>query len=288
MSKRSTRRVTLALAAVVATGVALGFSLAGCGRRDRAEAPAPARSSGPALATATPEAPPPPLAFQQSNAHAAVSLKLPAELAREPELHRRLYDDEVKSLKFFAESAGAAAAEMGEAPGGADALPSEKKEDWTVAGQTAKLLSLRSLTYEFDAGGAHPNIVYSALLWDRALKRPVALAALFKPQADLGKIETALCDGVAAERKPRLGAEVDETAPACPKVADTPFQLAPSTEPGKAGGLTFLISPYALGAMADGPYQVTVPLSVFAPLLAPDYADEFAGRPMAGLQRAQK
>ena len=49
--------------------------------------------------------------------------------------------------------------------------------------------------------------------------------------------------------------------------------------PHKAAGLTFLISPYSLGSMAEGPYEVTVPLSAFKGALSPAYADEFAGQP---------
>ncbi len=260
-------------------------AVAGCNRdkpKDKAVAPLPTVAS-----SAGPVAPPPPLTFQQKTDHADVALTLPAALADQPELHRRLYDSEVHDLKVFAESAQADYAENGGAEGGPASMGSEKKEDWTVAAQTSKLLSLRSLTYEFAAGGAHPNIVYGAILWDKSLKQPVTAAALFKPGADFHKVEASLCEGLKAERRQHFG--VDAAAPqACPRVADTPFQLAPSTQTGKAGGLTFLIAPYALNAMADGPYQVTVPLDTFAPTLAPAYADEFAGKPVAGLQREGK
>ena len=48
---------------------------------------------------------------------------------------------------------------------------------------------------------------------------------------------------------------------------------------GLAGGLIFLIGPYQVGPYAEGPYEVAVPLSAFQSLLAPAYADEFAGGP---------
>lgn len=269
------------------TLIAAALVLAGCGRdqeqpKAKVVAPPPPLTTGASTAEQAP-----PLRFQQKSTAVDVALTLPAELAREPELHRRLYDREVKELKDFAESAKAEYAEMGGPDGGAGSQPSEKKEDWSVAAQTSKLLSLRSLTYEFDSGGAHPNIVYSALLWDKSLKSPVELAALFKPKADFAPVEAALCEGLKAERRQHFGVEASTPAP-CPKIAATPFQLAPSSEPGKAGGLTFLIAPYALGALSDGPYQVTVPLSTFAGNLAPAYADEFAGKPAAGLQRGAK
>ena len=43
--------------------------------------------------------------------------------------------------------------------------------------------------------------------------------------------------------------------------------------------LSSLIGPYLVGPYADGSYEVTVPQSAFRALLAPAYADEFAGEP---------
>jgi hypothetical protein len=66
----------------------------------------------------------------------------------------------------------------------------------------------------------------------------------------------------------------------CPKAVSTPFVLAPSTTPGKAGGVIFLIGAYQIGPYSDGPYRIAVPQSVFRALLNPAYADEFAGAPV--------
>ena len=172
-----------------------------CSRKPEppSSAPVAASSGQPAPASS---APPPPLSFQQTTPAASVALKLPAELTREPELHRRLYAAEVKDLKAFSDSAKAEFAEMGDSASGA--LPSEKREDWSVAADTSKLLSLRSLTYEFDTGGAHPNLVYGAILWDKALKRPITLVSLFKPGADLAPVGAALCDGPQGRAPPAL------------------------------------------------------------------------------------
>jgi hypothetical protein len=270
-ASRTFRKTLLWGAAVLALTAA-----AACQRKEAAQ-PNPASKT--ALSQAASSEAPPPLTFQQKSQQANVALTLPAELQHEPELHRRLYAAEIKDLRSFAENAKGEFAEMGDA--GAGALPSEKREDWSVAAQTSKLLSLRSLTYEFETGGAHPNLVYGAILWDKALKKPVTLASLFRSGADLTPVQTALCDGIRAESKTRFGAvrTADDSGPACPRLEDTPVQLVPSTTPGKAAGLTFLISPGSLGSMAEGPYEVTVPLSAFAKLLAPAYADEFAGTP---------
>ncbi|MFL6861285.1 MAG: PdaC/SigV domain-containing protein, partial [Sphingomicrobium sp.] len=49
---------------------------------------------------------------------------------------------------------------------------------WTTAGQSPRLLSLQSELGSFE-GGAHPNTVYGALLWDRSLKREIKVDSLF-------------------------------------------------------------------------------------------------------------
>ena len=49
---------------------------------------------------------------------------------------------------------------------------------WTTAGQTPRLLSLQSELGSFE-GGAHPNTVHGALLWDRSLKREIKINSLF-------------------------------------------------------------------------------------------------------------
>jgi hypothetical protein len=254
-----------------------------CQRKEAAPQRPPSTTAALSQPVASSEAPPP-LTFQQKSQQAAVALNLPPEIQHEPELHRRLYAAEVKDLKYFADNAKAEFAEMGDAS--ASALPSEKREDWSVADETNKLLSLRNLTYEFETGGAHPNIVYGAILWDKALKRPVTFPSLFRPGADLTPVQTALCEGIRAESNARFGAARDGAGPTCPRLEDLPFQLAPSTDQGKAAGLTFLISPGSLGSMAEGPYEVTVPLSAFASLLSPAYADEFAGAPAKPVKKA--
>jgi hypothetical protein len=272
MGRLNTRNI--AHAALTTAALAAIATISACQKKGAPAAPSSsvAQSSAPAASSAAPA----PLTFRESSPQADVALKLPAEIKQEPELHRSLYSAEVRDLKRFAESAKAEFAEEDE-PG---ALPSEKRVDWTIAQETPKLISLRSLTYEFDTGGAHPNFVYGALLWDKSLKKPLALSSLFRSGADLAKVQAALCDGVRTESHQRFGAgTVDESAPACPKLDDTPFQLTPSKKAGKAAGITFLISPYATGAMANAPYQVSVTLPTFVALLSATYADDFGGEP---------
>lgn len=215
-----------------------------------------------------------PFAFKSETEHASVELTLPESLKTAPELHQALYVEGVRDLQAFSEGAAADRTEM--AGEGVNPMPYARTIEWKAAGETGKLLSLRADVYEF-TGGAHPNGYFDARLWDKAMKRAVEPASLFKGGADLTALEQALCEGVKAAKTARTGETwtPDNVWP-CPKLADTKFVLSPG-ETGQAGGLTFLIAPYAVGPYAEGAYEVTLPADVVRPRLAPAYADEFAG-----------
>ena len=66
----------------------------------------------------------------------------------------------------------------------------------------------------------------------------------------------------------------------CPKASATPFILTPGSEPGKIGGITFLLDSYQIGPHSDGDYWIALPQSAFRTLLAPASADQFGGAPV--------
>ena len=219
-----------------------------------------------------------PLNFAYKNTAAEVSLKLPADIARQPDLHARLYSEGVASLRQFAEGAANARAEEGEE--GPPPQPFERSVEWHVGADTGKLFSVWSLQTEY-AGGAHGNASFHSMLWDKALNRSIPAMALFDAGVDEA-MNKALCDALTAAKKERL--KETYQAPSadtwtCPKWRDISFTLVPSTTPGKSGGMVFLIPPYIAGAYAEGDYRVTVPASAFKTHLKPAYADEFAGSP---------
>jgi hypothetical protein len=270
----------IVLAATVAAVLVIGVAFLLMGHPKPPVPPAPPPPV--AVQPAAPPAPPPavsnaPFSFSSTTDRAVLSLKLPPSLVDEPQLHDRLYAEGVKELKKSARSALAAD------PGPTDGSPPRGMEwnvKWTTAAETGKLLSLHKQGF-VDEGGAHPNSFMDGLLWDRSTKKTVQPAALFKKNVDYGRLDATLCQAVKDARKKRLGADYSEdpsTWP-CPKWAKTPVVLAPSTTPGKAGGLTFLFPPYAVGPYSDGAFEITVPLSAFRADLAPAYADEFAGAP---------
>lgn len=249
---------------------------AGCKKPE--ETPAKSAAVPIEAAPSTPAGAAAPLSFADKTPVAEVSLKLPAELAAQPDLHARLYAEGVANLRQFAEGAANERAEMGEE--GPPPQPYSREVTWSVSADTGKLLGMWSLQSEY-AGGAHGMSSFNAVVWDKSVKRLIAPSALFNAGID-PVMDKALCDALTAEKKRRLGDTYQEPGPNswnCPRWRETIFTLAPSTQAGKAGGLVFLIAPYMAGAYAEGDFRITVPASVFKSLLKPAYADEFAGAP---------
>ncbi|QTC91505.1 DUF3298 and DUF4163 domain-containing protein [Brevundimonas goettingensis] len=260
---------------------ATAATLSACNRdKDKPAAPAPVPAATVAETPATAGAP---FGYKSETPYATVELKLPQAVQTQPDLHVRLYADSVKDLKAFVEGAQADRTEAG----GDQGMPAyESLITFDTPVETGKLFSLARSDYEF-TGGAHGNTAYTGVLWDKAMKRPVAVSGLLKPGVALSSLDNLLCAAVNAEKKKRdPQAETvslnpkDASGWSCPHAADTPVVLAPGTEPGKAGGLVFLVGPYQVGPYAEGAYQVPLPQAAIRSLLAPAYADEFAGSPV--------
>lgn len=258
--------------------LAVAATLSACNREREAEGPAPAAPAA-SPAAVTPAEAAAPMAFEAKSPFAEVRLTLPVAIKSQPDLHARVYAAAVRDLRAFSEGAQADRTEAG---GDAGMAPYDRSIEITPGGETAKLFSLIRTNSEY-TGGAHPNASFAAILWDKALKREITAADLLTKGADLSALDTALCAAINAEKKRR-----DPTAQtvsltgadwSCPRAAQTPFVLATGTQPGKAGGLVFLIGPYQVGPYAEGSYEVTVPQSAFRALVAPAYADEFGGGP---------
>ena len=270
-----------ARAALVLTTAVL-VTLTACDRRQRE---APAEPEAPAeQAEVTPADGAAPMTYESENRFAQVNLTLPEAVRAQPDLHARLYAEAVRELRTFSEGAQA---DRTEYEGDMDLPPYSKHIDYVAAGETGKLVSLQRNSSEY-TGGAHPNPAYGAVIWDKALKRFVQPAQLFRRGADLTALDNALCEAVNVARLGRnpdaepIGLETGQGGWSCPRAGSTPFVLAASSTPGRAGGLIFLIGPYQVGPYAEGGYEIAVPQSAFRSLLAPAYADEFAGEPRRG------
>ena len=266
------------LKALMLMGAAVAV-LAACNRKDEEAAPAPAIPAGPSAGAASSE----PLGYESKNAFANVKLTLPEALKGQPELHKSVYDASVKDLQTFVEGAQADRTEAG---GDGGMPPYERIIEYGNPVQTGKLFGLTGTSYEF-TGGAHGNPAFLTVLWDKALKRRIDLNALLRPGVDRASLERMLCAAVNVEKKVRdpqaavltLGEPKPGSYWSCPALSETVVGLAPSTTPGKAGGLTFLIGPYVVGPYAEGGYEIDLPQAQIRAFLNPAYADEFAGAP---------
>ncbi|MFN3932137.1 MAG: DUF3298 domain-containing protein [Brevundimonas sp.] len=262
-------RLLLLTAAVAAT-------LAACNREPEApETPAPATD---AAALVTPADAAAPMNYESKTRWADVRLTLPEAIKPQTDLHARLYAEEVRKLRQFVEGAQG---ELTEAGAATDRPKYENAVTITAAGETAKLLSLKRSSFDY-SGGAHPNTLTSGILWDKALKRQIGLADLFRKGADLTVLDQALCSALNTAKRARVpggGSLTFDSKPfACPRVSTTAFVLTPGDTSGKAAGLTFLIGPYQAGPYVEGGYEIAIPATVFRSLLAAAYAGEFGGQ----------
>ena len=266
-----------AAAAVVVAGAVAWTVL---GNRDETPTPTPANPA--AEAPAAPSGAALPSEYKAETQYAEVELKLPDALSSEADLQTLLYEEAVRDLRAFSEGSQA---DRSEAGGDLHLGPYQKTIGFDDAVETGRLFSLARSDYEF-TGGAHGNTTFAGVIWDKSLKARIGNDALFRRGADLASLDAALCTAINAEKKSRdpaaeaLGlASGPDAIWSCPRAAQTPYVLAEGTEAGKAGGLTFLIGPYVVGPYSDGPMSVSLPQSVIRPLLAPAYAEEFAGQP---------
>jgi hypothetical protein len=260
----------LAVALVAGLGACKGQKPTGASETAAASTPPAGMFEPPA-----PAKPVAPLTFSQENPDVSVKLTLARDISRWPGLHREVFARGSAELRKFA---AAAPGERAEAKTAEYDPPQYARElEWSLAAATPRLVSLRQTWYE-NTGGAHPNHGYDSYLWDVAANRSIGNAVLFKTGGDEAAVQKALCDGIDKVKTGR-GVEWDPESWPCPKWREARFVLTPSTVPGKIGGLTFLFDPYAIGSYAEGEYDVTVPQSVLAPLLAAAYAGEFAGAP---------
>ena len=262
-------RVPVALACA---GLLLAGGMAGCSKEpdsDHMKA-----SSGKAATADSP------LGFAVTNPDAQVTLSLPEPIKAYPELHERLYKDGETTLTAFLDQAKKDRAEQS-----ADGFPVPayyQKIDWKVSAQSPRLLSVYAEQNDFE-GGAHPNTSFRALLWDKDKAALIPTAELFSPDADLKGVDDYVCHQIEAQRAKRSGQPVNETASGfnCPKFSDSRLILVPSTQPGKIGAIDALYAPYDVGPYAEGPYEIRVPQGQLKGLIAPQYADQFAGDAIA-------
>lgn len=131
---------------------------------------------------------------------------------------------------------------------------------WAVVTETPRYLSLSASITSY-SGGAHGNMGFDTLVWDKEARRAMAPADFFTSLDALDSaIGTRLCELLQRERAARRGAEPsgEGTFEECVPLADTTVLLGSSN--GRAfNRIGVLIGPYVAGPYAEGSYEFTVP-----------------------------
>lgn len=154
--------------------------------------------------------------------------------------------------------------------------------DWQVVTDLPGWLSLSATVSTYE-GGAHPNHVFDAKLWDKTANREVAVLDLFTSKAALAKaIGPAFCDAIDSQRAEKRGERIDRDSGAM--FTDCLDPLDYTVILGSAGKVGFdrigvLVPPYEAGPYAEGSYEVTLPITAkLIALVKPEYRKFFAAR----------
>jgi hypothetical protein len=154
-------------------------------------------------------------------------------------------------------------------------------KQWTVAADSERFLSLRGETSTY-TGGAHGNMEFDALVWDRASGRALSPMVLFTAPAALSDaLREPYCAALIEVQRERRGeyfTEPDDPFDRCPTLDE--LAIVPATSNGvEIDELQLLAAPYVAGAYAEGNYEVTLPVTqAVLDALRPDYREGFAPR----------
>jgi hypothetical protein len=130
----------------------------------------------------------------------------------------------------------------------------------------------------FYTGGAHGNSGFDALVWDREAGAALAPEALFRSEAALqDALGGAWCKALNAEKRKRMGGDFSEDSffP-CPPIADLTVLLG-SSDKQRFNRIGLIAAPYVAGSYAEGPYEITLPVSpAVLAAVKPEYKAAFA------------
>lgn len=135
-------------------------------------------------------------------------------------------------------------------------------EGWEVAGETAQLMSLTSSVSTY-TGGAHGNLHFNTILWDKAAAQAIDAKAMLGDEGLRG-LSSRYCAALDAEREVRRGEPVrrgpDELFGDCPDIAEQVIAPADEDDNGRFDTLRILLPPYAAGPYVEGDYVIDVRL----------------------------
>lgn len=214
------------------------------------------------------------LLLRQSTPELNFRWSAPPEAAVEPKLFRLLRADAEKALADAETEAKQTAADAKK-----DGFPfrgNDFQQQWKPEAETPALIALSSQTYSF-TGGAHGNMGYSPVIFDRSTGKRIAFGDLFA-NADQAyqALTPAWCKALNEARAEKRGADmqaVGELFNDCPPLKE---QTVVPVGEGRVDQLRVLVDPYVAGPWAEGGYEVTLPVDAVRPMLKTVYAKDFA------------
>lgn len=216
----------------------------------------------------------------------------PAILAFDPALAYRLWSQADEQLKQLAVSA-----EEGRRMADEDAAETGNTS-WFM-GYTLDITHKATLVLEdvisvsdftgTYTGGAHPNYFLGGAIYRKGETEALPLSTFITDTEAFNElvVKALVEEKIARGYEPAESATVETSlrellvpSAEIPDIYAHNVLLAASTEPGKAGGLTVVFSPYDIGSYAEGSYEVTIPADALAPILTESWAGRFGGLPL--------
>jgi hypothetical protein len=204
----------------------------------------------------------------------------PAAVAAHPALASQLAAERDRIL---ADEKAEWAAGLADSP--ADCVPCRTRtfaKQWAVVADTPGFLSL-SGDFATYTGGAHGMYGLESLVWDKAMRRGVSGAGMFRSADALdAALGSRLCAALNRQREEKRGEPVpppdadDIGFNSCQSVADATVLIGSST--GKAfDRIGIWFGPYVAGPYAEGAYELDFPVdAAVLRAVKPEYAGAFA------------
>jgi hypothetical protein len=212
----------------------------------------------------------------------AFSYKWPARAAAIPQLDT-WFRSNAETLRSRARK-GALADREAAGEAGFDFRNHSYQEVFSVVADTPLMLVLLSEGYAY-TGGAHGMPISTAVIWDKATDRRLAITDMIDIPALVQSTGTQFCTELDRQREKKRGAPVvanDPNAlPEFSKCVDMAKQLIlPVSHGGKAlDTIRVVIGPYEAGPYAEGSYVIDLPVNAaMLSTVKPVYRDAFAVR----------
>lgn len=266
-------------------------------------APAPSASETALIEAASIEAAPAPpvapegfqLSYKVETENYAVSAEIdPAILAFDPALAYQLWTSAKEQLDDLGASADEGRKMADEDAAATGETPWFMAYSLDVTHKATAVfddvISVAETFYTF-TGGAHPNYFLGGGNYRKGEAAALPLSAFVTDQTAFNElvikalVAEKIARGQAASESAAIESSLRELlapTPEVPEIYKGNFVLEASTEPGKAGGISVVFSPYDVGPYAEGAYVVTLPAADLAAILTPEWAPRFGGAPVLG------